>query len=226
MTAAGFATRGEFAAAVLHTARAACAGVLRAASARLAAAGVSRKKAGARSDGGVARTATLSETPRGSVFARAGSSPGGGDVADIADESQFPSLCGARRRLDDAGRANGYGSLAPAPPAPREKADEASSTLNPRPTSAKPPKRIQPTSTKLSLDAAGPGPPIAGPRGPGPPAAPTPGGPAVGIIGRGGPPGGAPPAPGKPASRMASSFAGPEKAIASRAGWEETGSDR
>ena len=72
-------------------------------------------------------------------------------------------------------------------------------------------------------DAMGPGPPITGPRA-NPPAAPTPGGPAVGIIGRGGPPGGAPPAPGKPASQTA--FADPRRRSASRAGWEEAGSDR
>ena len=173
VTAAGFATRGAFAAAVLHTARAACAGVLRASSAKaLAAAGQTR--AGARSDGpGAAFSARgPSGTPRGASpsFPRGveGSSPGGGDVADIADESQFPSLGGARRRLDDATGANGYGGE------PRlnanARAEEDSrfprtgiqsrplpafpalpSRPSVRPPRTKAPKRIQPTSTFASL---------------------------------------------------------------------------
>ena len=172
VTAAGFATRGAFAAAVLHTARAACAGVLRASSAKaLAAAG--QTCAGARSDGpGAAFSARgPSGTPRSasSSFPRGveGSSPDGGDVADIADESQFPSLGGARRRLDDATGANGYGDE---PRLNARGAEEDSrfprtgiqsrplpaypalpSRPSVRPPRTKAPKRIQPTSTFASL---------------------------------------------------------------------------
>ena len=159
VTAAGFATRGAFAAAVLHTARAACAGVLRASSAKaLATNGQTRANENARSDGAGAAFSARGPsglTPRGASSPPSGSSPGGGIGADIADESQFPSLGGARRRLDDAGGANGYGGE------PRSNAlfcgaaEDAFPALPSRPSARPPrtkaPKRIQPTSTRVPL---------------------------------------------------------------------------
>jgi hypothetical protein len=95
-------------------------------------------------------------------------------VADIADESQFPSLGGARRRLDapSSSNANAYGEFAESSFVRKSRSTGVSSTdgLDARQTRrptvpTKPPKRIQPTSTKLSLDAAGPNPRTGAARG-------------------------------------------------------------
>ena len=194
VTAAGFATRGAFAAAVLHTAREACAGVLRASSARLNAhttAGLA-SRAGARSPVESATEERLADgapdaerDPGGSPVPRAFSVSRANpvhetppsrhtSVADIADESQFPSLGGARRRLDapSSSNANAYGEFAESSFVRKSRSTGVSSTdgLDARQTRrptvpTKPPKRIQPTSTKLSLDAAGPNPRTGAARG-------------------------------------------------------------
>ena len=194
VAAAGFATRGAFAAAVLHTAREACAGVLRASSARLNAhttAGLA-SRAGARSpvesateerlaDGApdATRDPVLSPVPRAFSVSRANpvhETPPSKQtsVADIADESQFPSLGGARRRLDarSSSNANAYGEFAESSFVRKSRSTGVSSATpletrqTRRPTvPTKPPKRIQPTSTKLSLDAAGPNPRTGAARG-------------------------------------------------------------
>jgi hypothetical protein len=195
VAAAGFATRGAFAAAVLHTAREACAGVLRASSARLNAhttAGLA-SRAETRSpvesvtderlaDGAPDATRDPGWSPVSRAFSVSRANPvhetpfstRTTSVADIADESQFPSLGGARRRLDarSSSNANAYGEFALSSFV-RESRSTGVSSATPletrqtrRPTvQPKPPKRIQPTSTKLSLDAAGPNPRTGAKRG-------------------------------------------------------------
>ena len=132
----GFSTKGAFAAEVLRTAREACGGVLKAAVARQKA-----EKALAVNVNPSGTTPAVSPFVAAIDDSRANNNNAAAPKTDsrlnassigITDESQFPKLGGARRRLDGQGGSGGYGTV-----------------TKPAPTK----KRIQPTSTASSSTA-------------------------------------------------------------------------